>query len=291
VTKARGRDVTHRIDVTGLGEIARHRHLPTIADHAAFDLAGVADPHGEFAGLGVPAFRSHAEMLAALHDLDAVAICTPPLARTRVALDAIAAGRNVLMEKPPTATVSELLLLRDAAAAAGVVLFTAWHSQHDDAVQHAKALLEHETVAHVAMTWREKFEQYHSGQEWVWRPGGFGVFDAGINGLSILTRILPQRAYVRAGELPLLPGDDTPIAARVEFAIGAAGSPGEAHLDWRHEGPALREITLTTRAGTVLHLAESGGRLLVNGDVVLASPRREYPDLYDHFDRLLRAGT
>jgi D-galactose 1-dehydrogenase len=275
----------------GFGEIARNRHVPTILARSDFTLACVADPHGDFSGLGVPAFRSHTDMFLALPDLDAVAICTPPGARTRAALDAIAAGKHVLLEKPPAASMAEFFLMRDAAAAAGLVLFTAWHSQHNEAVARAKILLAHETVTRVGLVWKENVEKYHPGQQWIFRPGGFGVFDAGINGVSILTRILPQRPFVRDADLFVAAGDETPIAARIEFGIGAIPeASGAADLDWRHEGAEIRELSVTTRGGKVLRLAASGGRLVLDGDVVVDAPRREYPDLYDHFSRLLDSG-
>ncbi len=55
--------------------------------------------------------------MLALADLDAVAICTPPQVRHAIARDAIEAGKHVLLEKPPTATLSELEDLRRAGRA------------------------------------------------------------------------------------------------------------------------------------------------------------------------------
>ena len=281
----------HRIGLIGLGKIATSRHGPTILAHPAFTLAGVADTRGEFPNDDVPAFRSHAEMLAGLRDLDAVAICTPPGARFRIALDALEAGRHVLLEKPPTATVAEILLLQDAAKRAGRVLFAAWHSQHNEAVDAARERLAGETVETVTVTWKEDVHKWHPGQDWIWRSGGFGVFDPGVNALSILTRILPQPPFVRDADLFVPAGADTPIAAQITFGFGSGEGEGHAEFDWRPEAGELREIGVTTRAGTVLRLMASGGRLLVNGETVMDGPRAEYPRLYGHFDALLRAGT
>ena len=40
--------------------------------------------------------------------------------------------------------------------------------------------------------------RWHPGQEWIWQAGGFGVFDPGINALSIVTRILPRAGLRQA---------------------------------------------------------------------------------------------
>ena len=52
-------------------------------------------------------------------DLDAVAICTPPQARHRIARDALSAGKHVMLEKPPAATLSELADLKRLAEREG----------------------------------------------------------------------------------------------------------------------------------------------------------------------------
>ena len=46
---------------------------------------------------------------------EVVAICTLPDVRCRIALDVIAAGKHVLLEKPPFSTLGEFRLVRLAA--------------------------------------------------------------------------------------------------------------------------------------------------------------------------------
>src|SRR5687768_16204840 len=107
--------MTHRIGIVGFGKIAQDQHLPVIAASPAFELAGVVSPRTPAPG-GVPGFSDVGAMLAALPDLDAVAICTPPLPRHAIARDCLRAGKHVLLEKPPTATLSELADLERLAA-------------------------------------------------------------------------------------------------------------------------------------------------------------------------------
>ena len=61
-------------------------------------------------------------------------------------------------------------------------------------------------IASMDIRWHEDVRKWHPGQEWIWAPGGFGVFDPGINALSIASRILPQRLFVRSAELVYLIG-------------------------------------------------------------------------------------
>ena len=207
----------YRIGVIGLGKIARDRHLPTLAADPDFELVAVADLSADLADLSVPGFRSHHEMLASVAQMDTVAICTPPNVRDRIALDALNAGRHILLEKPPAASVAGLLAVRDRADRCGKVLFTAWHSQHNQAVDEARRLLADAEITELQVTWKEDVRKWHPGQRWIWQAGGFGVFDPGINALSILTRIMPGRLVVRGAALHIPENTQTPIAAQMRF--------------------------------------------------------------------------
>ena len=106
-----------KIAIIGIGKIAQDQHLPVIAKNADFRLVGVVSQRG-LGAPGVPTFKTPAELYAALPDLDAVAICTPPHVRHRIAREALAAGKHVMLEKPPAATVAEMHDLTASAAAA-----------------------------------------------------------------------------------------------------------------------------------------------------------------------------
>ena len=71
-------------------------------------------------------------------DIDAVALCTPPQVRHAQAAAALKAGKHVLLEKPPGATVSELGPLIAAARQTGRTLFATWHSRFAPAVEPAR---------------------------------------------------------------------------------------------------------------------------------------------------------
>src|SRR6476659_3352607 len=135
----------HRIGIIGLGKIAQDQHIPVIRGNSAFQLLAVSSQRGMNLD-GVPhAFTDYHEMLR-LADLDAVAICTPPQVRHVIAREALAAGKHVLLEKPPAATLSELEDLKRHAEQAGKVFFTTWHSQYNKGVDEARKALEGQKV-------------------------------------------------------------------------------------------------------------------------------------------------
>jgi predicted dehydrogenase len=78
----------------------------------------------------------------------------------------------------------------------GVTLFASWHSRFAAGVPAAKAWLATHDIRAVDIQWREDVRRWHPGQTWIWEAGGLGVFDPGINALSILTEIMPREVFV-----------------------------------------------------------------------------------------------
>ena len=274
-----------RIAIAGLGKIARDQHVPAIAESEAFTLVATASPDG--AEAGVPAYRALPALLAAHPEVDAVAICTPPQVRREVAMAAIAAGKHVLLEKPPAATLAEVDALIQAAQAHGVSLFAAWHSRFAPAVAPARRWLNGKAIRRVSLHWKEDIRHWHPGQDWILAPGGMGVFDPAINALSIATAILPS-FHVASARLAVPQGRHAPIAGALQF--GGLAGPFVAELDFLQTGPQSWDIIVETDAGT-LALALGGSTLAIDGKAIALDEAGEYPSLYALFAELVHAGA
>ena len=273
----------------GLGKIAQDQHLPIIAKNPAYELAAVASQRGLTAGKAL-AFRQPAELLAKTPQLDAVAVCTPPLARHAIARAALLAGKHVMLEKPPAATLSELSDLQRLAEAKGLVLMTTWHSQYNAGVDEAKRLLAGKTVTKLFVEWKEDVRKWHPGQAWIFRAGGFGVFDPCINALSIVTKIMPEPVAVTGAELFFPKNADAPIAANITLSCGGRTEGFSVETDWRPIEKDIWEITIETADGLTLKLFAGGARLEIDGKVAVNKKAEEYEAIYEHFDRLLTSG-
>jgi D-galactose 1-dehydrogenase len=281
--------MAYSIGIIGLGKIAQDQHIPVIRANPAFSLHAVSSQRG-LKPDGVPhAFTAHEEMLR-LGDLDAVAVCTPPQVRHIIAREALRAGKHVLLEKPPAATLSELEDLRRIADETGRVLFTTWHSQYNRGVDEARRALQGQQVRRLLVTWKEDVRHWHPGQQWIWEAGGFGVFDPGINALSIVTKIMPEPLFVRRAELEFPANRDAPIAATLDFGSSREGADLKAVFDWRQTGPQSWDIEIETEAGQRLVLAEGGSRLTVDGRLVAEEKPQEYGGIYARFAELLYSG-
>jgi D-galactose 1-dehydrogenase len=192
------------------------------------------------------------------------------------------------LEKPPGATVAEILPLLTAARAAQRTLFATWHSRFAPAVEPARQLLAGRKITAVKITWKEDVRVWHPGQAWIFEPGGLGVFDPGINALSILTRILPQPLFVTSADLAFPANRDAPIAASLALS-DAQGLKIAAEFDFRQTGPQSWDIDLDTDAGPVT-LSMGGARLRAGGKQLVDAPDAEYAGLYRRFRELCAAG-
>ncbi|TPN21600.1 Gfo/Idh/MocA family oxidoreductase [Mesorhizobium sp. B2-3-3] len=275
-----------KLGIIGVGKIVRDQHLPALAKDQAYRLAAAASRHGKVDG--IPNFPSIEAMLDAVPELDAVSLCMPPQFRYDAARTALEAKKHVFLEKPPGATVSEVEDLRVLAAKQGVSLFASWHSRYAPAVEAARGFLASTRIRSAAIVWKEDVRRWHPNQDWIWQPGGFGVFDPGINALSIATYILPAM-HITSAALDFPENRHAPIAAQVAFRA-ANGSQVTMDLDWLQTGPQSWDILADTDAGKMV-LSGGGSKLAIDGRVVHDEPETEYPMLYRRFAEIVRAGV
>ena len=268
-----------RAGLVGLGKIARDQHLPAMTKTDGIDLVAVASRNAQ--GEGVNKYPDLGAMLAGEPDLGAVILCQPPQARYHAARQALLAGKHVFLEKPPGATVSEVEALIALAKAQNVTLYASWHSRYAAAVAQAKAWIALRQIERISIQWREDVRHWHPGQPWIWEAGGFGVFDPGINALSILTEIVPEPVTVLSANLEVPSNKDAPIGATLAMAT-ASGAPIDTVLDWRQTGPQTWDIAVDTDNGSLL-LSEGGNTLRLDGEVQLKAPDEEYPAMYRRF--------
>ncbi|MEO1470671.1 MAG: Gfo/Idh/MocA family oxidoreductase [Pseudomonadota bacterium] len=279
------------IALVGIGKIATDQHVPALAASPDFTLAATVSLEGTVAG--IPAYTTLAEMLAAQPEVRALSFCVPPIPRYRLAAEALAAGRHVMLEKPPGASVAECRTLEAMARAQGTALYASWHSREAAGVEAARAWLAGRRITRLHLTWQEDVRRWHPGQAWIFQPGGLGVFDPTINAFSILTEIVPAPFHVTGATLMVPENAQAPIAATMAFHLD--GAEMTADLDFLKEGEQIWRIEVKTDAGT-LTLADGGARATVDGRDIgggaagdNATLAGEYPRLYANFAGLVAA--
>ena len=282
------------IALVGLGAIAHRQHAPFLTgpeNATGLRLAATVDPHRTLPGFDGPNYPDLAALFAAGPEVGAIAIATPTALHFPLAREGLLAGRHVLLEKPPTTTPGELRELERLATGQGRVLVTAFHARHNPAVARAREMLAGQAPPRrLRIEWREDFDRWHPGQAWPWEPGGFGVFDPGINALSVLCDILPDLEFRGEQARVRIPaGAATPALVEMRLAW-PGGEGGDVAFEWRHGGTDVWDITLETETTGTLLIRRVRTLLRDGATVVAETPNREYAGVYAEFAAAIERG-
>jgi len=271
-----------KVALVGIGKIAVDQHVPSIAASPDWELAATVSRTGTVQG--VPAYTSLDTMLAENPDISVISLCLPPVPRYDYAAACLRAGRHVMLEKPPGATLAEVHALQ--VLAGDQTLFATWHSRMAKGVAAAKIALAGKTVESGHITWKESVRKWHPNQDWVFEPGGMGVLDPGINALSIMTEVLPAPVHLTAATVHTPENRQTPIQAELKFTCGIT-----ADFDWLQEGDQTWEMVFRTMDGAVVQLLDGGKTCLLDGVTQHGTGQDEYPALYARMAALVGDGA
>ncbi|WP_116450532.1 Gfo/Idh/MocA family protein [Blastococcus litoris] len=222
-----------RIAVAGAGLIGA-RHIERIAAGAGTALAGIVDPDPSAQRIadrfGVPLFPGLGELLERTRP-DGVVLATPNQAHVDGALECLAAGVPVLVEKPLADTVEGAERLVAAADEAGVPLLTGHHRNHSDVMATARRILADGVLGSlVAVTGTALFakprDYFEVGDAWRRRPGGGPVLINLVHDVNSLQSLAGPVVRVQAATSNAtrgFPVEDT-AAMVLTFASGALGT-------------------------------------------------------------------
>jgi predicted dehydrogenase len=143
-----------RVGVIGTNRWAESAHLPGYAAHERVDLVGLCDLVPERA-LAMQArfgarkvYRDHHQLLAD-PEIDAVDVCTPTHTHLAISLDAIAAGKHVLCEKPLHTESGPAFAAAAAAAARGVRTKLGFTFRYSPAIRQIKRWIDDGTLGDI----------------------------------------------------------------------------------------------------------------------------------------------
>jgi hypothetical protein len=143
-----------RVGVVGVGVMGSN-HARVLSELPGVKLVGIADPerkHREFVGrtLGCEAFESHDGLIR--HGVDAITIASPTHTHRDIALDCMARGIHVMVEKPIASTIEEGRAIIAAAQRAGVTLMIGHVERFNPAVEAIKQAIQDEHILSIAIT-------------------------------------------------------------------------------------------------------------------------------------------
>ncbi|MBS1715701.1 MAG: Gfo/Idh/MocA family oxidoreductase [Armatimonadetes bacterium] len=226
-----------RIGIIGCGDYSRH-HIGLVRDLPGAEVVAlcsprhqaIADTVAEYPHLGgLPVYQDHGALLDD-PTVDAVIVCSPHCFHAPQVLDAIAAGKHVLVEKPLALSVSDArsaIAARDRAGVVGAVAYQRHGTGRFQFAREAVLSCRYGRVlgvnAHLARpwhqlcagTWRHRLDVSGGGQI---NDGGSHLIDAVLWVTGLQARRVSAFMDHRGTEV------DIDSVVNVEFEGGALGT-------------------------------------------------------------------
>ena len=296
-----------RIAFLGCGFITRvhSRNLrrfrsEIVCGYASRDQAKAAEFCGEFRGSG-----SYSDYADAINDpnVDAVVIAVPPRFHLNLTLQALAAGKHVLVEKPAYLTIGDYEAVRDARDRAQRVVLVGENDHYKPLAILLRKLLADGAIGEMVFGhFSSIVKRLKTADDWrndESMAGGDAFFEEGIHWLHLAASLGPKITSIR-GFRPAAAsaGPDRRVKSMLvafNYDNGAVGS-----LYYSREIPSLlkglrmsklfgRRGVITFESNGVILLARTDGRLprlMIPGfrDI------RGYQAMYRDFHDAIRAG-
>jgi predicted dehydrogenase len=295
-----------RIAFLGCGFITRvhSRNLrrfqsEIVCGYASRDKAKAAAFCGEFRGTG-----SYSDYADAINDpnIDAVVIAVPPRFHLNLTLQALSAGKHVLVEKPAYLTTAEYETVRDARDRAGRVVLVGENDHYKPLAIKLRKLLADGVIGEMVFGhFSSVVKRLKTADDWrndESMAGGDAFFEEGIHWLHLAASLGPRITSIRGFRpSPSTAGPDQRVKSMMvafTYDNGAVGS-----LYYSREIPSmlkgLRLSKLMGRKG-VITFESNGVVMLVRGEglprVIFPGFRdiRGYQAMYRDFRESIQAG-
>ena len=268
-----------RIAIIGTGGISRvhadgilaHRDKVECTALCDIDAARLKARSEQLGGVSA-LYRDWREMLAqAGGAIDAVAICLPHHLHAPAILDAAAAGKHILCEKPMCLSLAEADRIAAAVKRAGITYMSAHNQLFMPAVQEAKRMIEAGELGRIRwLRSQDCFQASVAGFRGTWRSkrryqGGGELIDTGDHPTYRLLHLAGSPVVGVRGSmgryLQEIEGEDS-ASVQVRFANGAIG---EILTSWAYGNPhgshqihVIGEKGEIFGSGSELHYIPSG---------------------------------
>lgn len=250
-----------RFALVGCGRIAAN-HVSAIAAHAGeAELVGVCDiDPGALAAMqsrtGVPGFDNLGALLASC-PCDVVILATPSGLHAAQAIQAAAAGRHVITEKPMATRWADGQRMVEACDRAGVRLFVVKQNRRNPTIRLLKDAIDHGRfgrlyLAEISVIWSRP-QSYYDSAAWrgTWEFDGGAFMNQASHYVDLLDWLVGPVESVHAYTATLardIEVEDTGVAT-VRWRSGALGTISVTMLEHRRNFEGT--VTLVGEKGTV----------------------------------------
>jgi predicted dehydrogenase len=261
--------------------------------YASRDPARAEEYRGRYGGAG--AFGSY-EAAMRSPDVDLVLVATPPSSHLDLALAALAAGKHVILEKPPLLRSADFDAVEAAARAAGRRVFVAENYFYKPMAEALRGVIARREVGDPRILTVNALKSQTTGD---WRDsdevaGGGALFEGGIHWIDFMATLGPKVSRVHGFRPGPAEGPERSIVVVFEYEGGMVGT---LYYSWEI-GNALKGLRLSALYGTdgAATFETNGLFLAVRGRTHrFSSPHVTdlvgYRAMFQDFFRALRTGA
>lgn len=284
-----------RVGLIGCGGMA-NTHLKWLNEIPEAEITALMDPSD--AALrktferspwvrGVPSYRDYHELLAD-PNVDAVQIHSPHTLHFQQAMDALAAGKHVLLEKPMVTSARDAHALIEAHAKTDRVLMISYQRHFMKEFRYARQVIRSGALGDIQYVAAFQGQGWLKGTRGTWRQtqelsGGGQINDSGSHLVDIILWVTGLRAAEVSAYQEFF---DTPVdintAASIKFQNGALGTLsiiGNAPAWWEDISFYGTEGALYIRHGQPLVHQNAEGKPVDTTDIgETTSPDRNWVD-------------
>ena len=196
---------------------------------------------------GARAFGSYDDAIAD-PQIDVVLVATPPESHLDLTLRALAAGKHVIVEKPPFLRATDFDAVTAAASAAGRRVFVAENYFYKPMAEALREVIARGEIGDVRLLTINALKQQKTGD---WRDreevaGGGALFEGGIHWINFMASLGLEPVRVRGFRPGPAEGPERTVVVVFEYAGGAVGT---LYYSWEIGSP-LKGLRLSALYGT-----------------------------------------
>lgn len=234
--------MTLRCGLIGCGRVAP-RHAQSYQQLSETDLVAVADIKPSRAErfaqeYGATAYFDHRALLER-DDIDLVSICVPSGLHAAIALDAMQAGKHVLVEKPIAITLEDADRMIALSEATGRTLGVVLQNRYNPPMQQLRATIDQGKLGklylgNACVRWYRPQSYYEDGWHGTWAMDGGALMNQSIHHIDALQWFMGpvQSVYAYSATLAhRMEAEDVGVAV-VRFTSGALATIEGSTLTW-----------------------------------------------------------
>ena len=223
-----------RFGLIGCGRIAP-RHAQSIGELEHTRLVAIADVISSRAEryakeYNAEAYTDYHQMLER-RDIDVVNICAPSGLHAQMAIDAMQAGKHVIVEKPMALTLQDADRMIATAKSIGVKLCVVLQNRYNPPMRDLRRVVDEGKLGKIflgnaTVRWYRPQEYYEDGWHGTWEMDGGALMNQSIHHIDALQWLMGEVESVFAYTATLahkMQAEDTGVAV-LKFKSGAIGS-------------------------------------------------------------------